>query len=702
MTYNIEFKIKAVEKYIENGSYRKTASELGINFKTLYKWVKKFGKGELVRRSPKRKSKEIEEKVYILKEKNPEITLREAKEKLEKESIKISLKGIWAIWKRYGLTGYRKDVIGNNFLYYHEWAKESKQKYEIALNLFNKNKIKECAKILNSIPFIPDSDTILKDIPDEYLNIRRKAEKYLILFGKLPPSEYIQKLDEIEKELKKRGMNFTLIRVILKKISVYKWMNLPFKMEKEIKKLKKLIKKRNYSIFPEIITKDTETAFYFAFKGDKKRAIELANNSMRNLKNKKIVPVYLMFDIAVLFLLLSENKKARKILEFLYDRVRPETKIFILSHLFKFYLSNLEFKKIREKLKEFKSEIWGFKTFYNLFMANYYFVKGKFYKSINFAFKTVEVSKKEEITKGLLSSLSLLLLIYSLLKEENKKKEIIEEFYKISLNSGLKKEIEFIRIIKNENLEFDKLSPENQILYLLREGKVKTAYRLSEKRELKLSFIKSVILFPETVNKLNYDIKKKILNNALLLSPLFNMKIHKIYIKLFDNNKIIFKNKTVTNLTLKEKSFLIHFGSKAKKPKTYIKADKFLENFFFRTKNKIHALRRIVKNINTKIFNYPAIVIKKRYKEYYLFNNSVYFIFDYDYLTEKIKKAILYKKAGLDDIAKREVNSLCKIIKTKPFEKLYDRWSEDKRTEIILEMDKYKLKYPQLFKNLTI
>jgi len=702
MTYSIEFKIKAVEKYLENGSYRKTASELGIDFKTLYKWVKKFKKGELTGKSSRRKEREIEKKIYLIKEKFPEITLKEAREKLEKEGIKVSLKGIWSVWKRYGFSGYKKDVLGNNFLYYHEWSNEAKQKYELALFLYNKNKIKECARILNSIPFIPDSDTILKDIPDEYLNLKRRAEKYLILFGKMPPSEYIRKLDEIKRELRKGGMNFTLIRVILKKISVYRWMNLPLKMQEEIKKLKELIKKRNYSLFPEITLKNTEIAFYHAFIGNKKSAVKLANNLLRDLKNKKTIPLYLMFDIAVLFLLISENKRARKILEFLYERAMPETKIFILSHLFKLYLSNLEFKKIREKFKEFKSELWGFKTFYHLFMANYYLVKGKFYKSINFAFKTVHFSKKEEITKGLLSSLSLLLLIYSLLKEENKKKKIIDEFYKIALNSGLKKEIEFIKIIKNENLEFDKLSPENQILYLLREGKIKTAYRLSLKRELKLSFIKSAILFPEKVNKLNYDIKKKILNKELLLTPVFNGRIDKIYIKLFNNNRIIFKNRIITNLTLKEKSFLIHFGLKVKKPKTYIKVEQFLENFFYGTKNKIHALQRMIENINTKLFNYPAIVIRRRYKEYYLFNNSIYFIFDYDHLREKMEKTILYKKAGLDDMAKRELNSLYKIIKTKPFERLYDRWSEDKRTEIILEIERYKLKHPELFKNLKI
>ena len=76
-TYTKEFKIQAIQLAEKNGSIPKTAKELGISDKTLYKWTKDYysnaseafrGKGKLTEEAER--IRQLEREVARLKETN--------------------------------------------------------------------------------------------------------------------------------------------------------------------------------------------------------------------------------------------------------------------------------------------------------------------------------------------------------------------------------------------------------------------------------------------------------------------------------------------------------------------------------------------------------------------------------------------------------------------------------------------------------
>ena len=92
--YNLEreLPVNVVHYYLNNGlSLRKTAQIYNIHYQTLFKWVKLYKTGKRERLSShyqrpwNRTEKDLEEKIAFLKEKKPDLTVRKAKEMLEKQ-----------------------------------------------------------------------------------------------------------------------------------------------------------------------------------------------------------------------------------------------------------------------------------------------------------------------------------------------------------------------------------------------------------------------------------------------------------------------------------------------------------------------------------------------------------------------------------------------------------------------------------------
>lgn len=129
MQFNEETKIKVVKSCLA-GMAR---ADIVLNFKvhpvTLWRWIKKYRSGGIksltTRRSYKRPwnkfMSSLDVKVADLKELEPSLSLTKARKILAEKGVRISEKGIWNIWRRYGLTGFikqkfaRQQIFGNIF-----------------------------------------------------------------------------------------------------------------------------------------------------------------------------------------------------------------------------------------------------------------------------------------------------------------------------------------------------------------------------------------------------------------------------------------------------------------------------------------------------------------------------------------------------------------------------------------------------------
>ena len=209
-----QVRLQAVRHYLNTSdSFRKTARKFNVYYPTVFKWVKLYKEqGEqrllLNYKMPwNRIKREIEERIVLLKENDPRLTVRKTKQVLEREGIRISIKGIWGVWKRYGYAGFNKNDMNDTFTEFCPWTIEAKRKFEFARDVFEKGDKIETARILNSIPFLPMNELIL-EIPDSLLNVRRRIEKIFCLNERTGLSHYLKETENLYRILKKKHLNY--------------------------------------------------------------------------------------------------------------------------------------------------------------------------------------------------------------------------------------------------------------------------------------------------------------------------------------------------------------------------------------------------------------------------------------------------------------------------------------------------------------
>ncbi|MBA7663050.1 hypothetical protein ES703_71083 [subsurface metagenome] len=241
-------RLKVAQHHLKNGvSFRKTALEFHIAYRTVFTWVRLYReRGEegllsTYKRPWNRTSPDIEERIALMKEHELGLTVRQAKENLEKEGIRISIKGIWGVWKRYGYAGFSQKNMSSNFTDC-SWTKEATKKYELAKRLFDRGSVDRSAEILNSIPALPENE-LLPQIPDSLLNIRRQVEKVDLLFGKIPVRSYLERLRILYEECRSRNLYYSALMLGVVETAALSWSGEPLKMLKRVKELKNMLKK---------------------------------------------------------------------------------------------------------------------------------------------------------------------------------------------------------------------------------------------------------------------------------------------------------------------------------------------------------------------------------------------------------------------------------------------------------------------------
>ncbi|MEO0255020.1 MAG: hypothetical protein ABIN20_06325 [candidate division WOR-3 bacterium] len=712
MTNNLIIPIEVIEHYLNNGSLRKTAKKFNIHYNTLWNWVKiyknqefkdqgKFDEGIFYgyKRPWNRIERELEEKIVLLKEKDPALTLKRAKEILEKENIKISIKGIWGVWKRYGYAGFKKEKISNNFVEYVSWSKEAEVKYKLAETFFVKREFKKAGEILNSIPVLPKNE-ILKEIPDEFLNLRRKIEKILSLFGKIKVKSYIKKIKKLYKECLKRNLNYSALVIGLAEVVVLEWVGKANEGLKRIKELERILKRKkeyySYLLFNLKFTLLIEKGILNAYLGRIYYARRYANLCKKILERKKSSSPYLMLDLATLYTHIGDYRKAEYFFLKSLDGLDEENKKWVNYNLAMIFFLKGEYKKAKELSKNAYFGDWAQKSFRDLFYSLFYLLKGELTRSIFLCNNAIKNFKKEELGLGMFYSYLTISACYSALEEVRKSKKLLKRILFFCKNKGLKKYQNIIEILLGKNEKILKSKKSNlfssiYIMTLLKKKKFIKAFSFAKKKGILGFFYRFIFFFPESlesfIKKGFIKFPKKILNLPVLNkeNPVYEIKFLgklKIYKREKGENKRFLK----INLSNRESAFLIYLALRINEPGKSIPLQFIYNNFFNRTKNPQKNFRRLLKNIKKKLKIRGSLIdINKRDKT--LKNNGVYFITDYQEFMQALTAANTFLQAGEWEYAKREYLTAFDLFRGKPFEKMYDNWSEDMRTSIILRFE---------------
>jgi len=690
----------------------KTALKFHVNYRTVFKWVmlyKKEGEARLLRtykRPWNRTKKELEEKIALLKEKDPTLTIRKAKEILRKQGIKISIKGIWGIWKRYGYTGFIKDEIGHDFTGYIAWSKEAKSKFEIAKEVFKSGNVKETAKILNSIPSLP-TNKLLAKIPDNFLNWKRRVEKMSCLMGEIPSHTYIEKAEEIYKELKRRKLYHSALRIGVMEVVALTWMEPSEKVLKKIKEVKKIINSTEGHHIQDTSRRTSELLFgpRFSLLLEEgitytrllkvNKAYETAKTCRKLLRNRKFISPLSMLQLGIMYMSLEDYREAENLILQAFEKVDKKEKKRLKVRLANIFVSKGDWRKASRFSRDAEFGAWSSLSGKYLLFSRLALIKGNLQKAISLGIEILSQLKKERFDQRIFSAFFTIASAYAGMGERVKAKNLLTKILPFFKKRKVKKYINIIEILLslspslNSHLNKD-LLPSIKLALLVKNEDYGKALSYAKKKYLMLHFYRYLFFFPETIIRFLEKGKPTGLPKTILRLPVFNKKVP-VYNIRFLGNLIVHKNQKHLRIKLqpKDKAFLIHFALKAGEPDKEISLESLHRNFWKNSLNPSRNLSHLLVRIKKEL-RIPSHLLEVSYKKDnpFLINKGIHFITDYGESQVPLAQAKAFQRAGEWGFAKREYLQAFKLFRGEPFKKMYDDWSDDKRLEILFSYEK--------------
>jgi len=711
-------KIKLVEDYLEKkGSLRKLASVCGISHQTLRNWVnlyKKFGKeGVEKNKSIKKKiPQDIEKRIMLLKEQIPSLSIKKAKKLLNEIGIKVSEKGIWRVWRDYGLiNNKRKKEKGIISFLFVQPTPELEDKLLLVKKFVKKNDYKIAAKIINNIPALPESP-ILREIPEKFLTLRRRLERLCLEMGEIPYPQFLKKVSFIRKKLENKGYIYSSIITDFLELDALGWMR---KIEQTIPVFERLEKK---------LRGVKDRALWFLFYYEKASTCCLLLKMTEALKYIKKCrellyslpyPYYWEY-YGDLLTYLGEYKKALFFYKKAYEK---ETDPQILSRLALKIASYgygmdgdyIKCKKMLTKAVHIKSSLI-FGANYSLINAYLSLIEGNLNKAAQLFQESLKNAKRGELYNYLYATYIGFANIAMMLRNKKKAGNYLKKAlsfmrkYKIGPHTLVLKGL--LGKIVNIPQEF-LCSVSLRLLHLI--IKAKNTMKVSDYQKI-IKFAKRkgvlgifhrwILFFPEIVLNVIKKGKKTELPKKILKSPIFNKEIIVYHIK-FLGNLLVYKNQQLLkiDLTPQEEAFLTKIALQMSEPGKSILVEELYENFWPKSKNPYDRLSHLLTTIKKKIILPKHLIgVSSKYGEIRLFNYGIYFTTDQEEFEQTLARAKAMEQLGKWKLACKEYLQGFNLFRDAPFKKNFDRWSLDTRFKLLTKLETETISFVQsCFKN---
>jgi transposase/tetratricopeptide (TPR) repeat protein len=677
-----------VQHYLKSGdSLRKTAQKFHVGYPTVFKWVKLYkeqGEQRLLstyRRPWNRPSKETEQQIVLLKENNPCLALAKTKNILQKNGIKMSIHGIWCIWKRYNLVGFHRRNVGQ--VETDSEIADAQKKVEQAMN---DGDTKQAARILNALPLCAGKD-ILKRIPDRFLSLPRRVEKLNFTFGKIPFPETMRKAKILRERAENKALFYTSIRAGLVELFAMETIGNP---EKQLILAQRLLDRLKKKDSPN----NAEPALHFYLLIGKGRAlagIGKTKEVLSNIKKCENLCCYLkepIFyrNIASIYSAIGFHKKSRcwikKSLECEEDTQRGSVYVYLAGNL----TIAGEYRAARKVLKGIKVDKSGFLSLSAIINAYCFLGEGKIQDAVRCAKESLLTSRKEEILGYIITSF--LALAYCSCALNKAKEAMVHIKRLISITKRLRTKNTFCSVLLGQiSFSHDAiLMPNIKLALLLRQAseslKIKDyrrAFNYASSQQLMGLFHRLVLFFPESVNKLIAMGKPTGLPKALWKLPVFQKNIPVYHLQFLGPVHIYRSNVRLRNhLTPMYAGLLIHLGLKKK-----IELESLYRNLWLHSENPRDLLSHLLFGLRRYLRLPPnTLFVKSGY-----LNLKGYITIDYQEFEQIITRAKALERAGEWGFAKKEYLRAFKLFRGEPFRKMYDPWSENMRRVILNNLE---------------
>ncbi len=695
----------AVEHYLKNKTtLENTASKFHIHYQTLFKWIKRYKEdretGLLASyyKPWNRMAAGLEDKIAAMKEEDPSITVREAKHKLMKQGMDVSLKGIWGAWKRFGYAGFKKERLGPDFTEYCSWTKEAQNKFNQAQELVKLGKHEESAKILNTIPMLPRNDIVIK-IPDRFLNLRRRVEKVATQYKMTPISSYYARVRDLYKECLDTRMKCLALRAKIFEIGALSFTGRPALLLASTEELKKLLARKGdyYSslLFPSIITCLLSEGIACAQLSDIKNAAEISKKCYYIIKRRKHLPFSLFYELGALCTWIEDFKKAEhcftKALEEAPDSDKETHKRnlgFVLFH-------KGDYKRSLQFLKRVTERGWGYDPKILLCEAIRALVKGMPDDSLSYCTRALSLFKKDELNIGIINAYQMIASAYCGLGQKAKAASVLKRLLPFARENfqrqaGIFEDITASLMDKKvEDAQTEHLFPTAKLVRLLKLGEYTKAYAYADRKYLVSDLHQFSVFFGEKIAALIQKGRPTHLPRSMLNLPIFN-KTRPVYYMKFLGPLNIYRNDQhiKTKLPPREGAFAIHFSLRAGDPGKRMFCSDLYENFWRRSPNPSRNLSHLMMKVKKKL-KIPAhqLVISHQEHKPNLSNRGMHFITDYDEFKQLIAAARAFQRAGKWTLASKEFQRAFALFRGEPFRKMYDEWSSQTRAVVLDDLE---------------
>jgi transposase-like protein len=682
-----EVRKKAVEAYLSGDrSLSALAMEIGVHRNTLWRWVRRYRNRNIDKPgiehevSPQlRTPDEIEKTLVSMKEYTPFQTLEEACQAFREKGIRLSRKKVWKIWWKYALT---RLPDSDPFVAFGPHTKESETALSLIRCMIREGRIEKAAEIANSLPSFP-MDPVIKKIPAELLTPRRQLDR-LLFFSDSPSyrKEY-EKARCIRASLEKQGLFHSAFIAGIHELRCLGCLSVP----DQVLELVSILRKRLTGIRNPIMR--------FTLSICEGRAYAVLLNIVRAKKSfaecKRLLhqmqpdaEYYCIIGDAMTSM--TENKQA---LIYYQKALSLETDVAGRS-MISLRIASMKFSEGRyEEIKNYMSNhpMQEFQIYYQIMYSIYQFIMNDMYKAqinFNMAFDKSETAQSSNFAVA--ASIGLAAIQCALCRREEAN-IILKRYTPLLTRHNMLCELLITRILMGKDITITREQlnlPLIRLLSYLQDRGNRNAYAKAlnyAKRKGLLGLLhRYIVFFPEHINRYLENGKDTGLPETILNFPVFNSK-GPVYQIRFLGRVVIYKNGSYhrTKLSPKEKSFLIHLALRTGTPGYSIPVKQLYENFWPESENPAPLLAHLLTRLRKELVipGHFLVVSARGRTARMLVNRGIYFRSDLEDFNTLIKEAKFLKCNDDRETSEETYKKAFKLVRNRPFMKMYDFWSED-------------------------
>ena len=686
-----ETRVEAVKTYLKGNSLENTAIKFKVHRNTLWRWVNKYrdaGIDHLILdnvryRHWRRKLPTFEKKVVMLKEQTPCLTVQRAQDILKKQKYKISQKCIWSIWRRFGLSGFKK----NNFsVSYREYVYVPVNKLPILHHirtLIEKGHISKAVDLANSLPAFPDA-AVLKLVPEKMLSLGRKLDRLSGEFGSIPLSEYRKKAKNLRLAFEKRQMLYSSIRAGIDEGYALMWLGQPEKLNKLVTKLKPRTRGlRDPGLRFALLLFEGHVHASFLNIREALRCTKECKAIIRKIRN----PEVFMGELASLYSLLGYYRDAILWTKRALTKAEGTFRMHLMASLVGFLTTSGDFKHALQILKKTSGKQWDYHSRVLLIRAFAHLNKGDFQEASLLSTKALTHAKKEEIRRYFHLATFILACCQAALGEEKEARMILRKYIPFLKKYHLEKEFLLRKILlaETDNPAAALDVPNLRLAYLFlkanqtqKANDYYRALRYARSHCLFGLFERLSLFFPKPVVHLLKKGKDSNLPRTFLSMPVFKYELPVYNIRLLGDARITKVGLPLRGLKLspKDTSFLIHLSFS--KEQKLLLGPLYL-NFWPKSSKPSRNLSHLLVRIKKTLALPPhalRIVHGHLVWNFYLYN-------DYKHFMELLTQAQTLLRMGEWEFARKEYLRAFSLFRGEPFKRMYDNWSEDRRLVVL-------------------